>query len=102
MCEQQKNKPHVHAELIKAWADGAIIERYDCYKSCWYACSPLWERDATYRIQPPKKSPGQIAFEGYYGITAYQPKYGWDTIGQDRRDCWEVAAQAVIDSLKQG
>lgn len=99
MCEQQKNKPHVHAELIKAWADGAIIERYNPYKQCWYVCYPLWEPDEAFRIQPPKKSPGQIAEEAYYKAACCTP--GWQHLPADLKKYWEAAAQAVIDSLKQ-
>lgn len=99
MCEQQKNKPHVHAELIKAWADGAIIERYNHCKKCWYVCYPLWEPDEAFRIQPPKKSPGQIASEAYYA--ACRSEILWSTLSTGYQQYWEVAAQAVIDSLKQ-
>ena len=42
---------HKHAELIKAWADGAVIE---CEVSAgWYTCSsPTWSEDYEYRIKP--------------------------------------------------
>lgn len=43
---------HVHAELIKAWADGVKIE----YKSCsgiWNVVdNPTWNYDIEYRIKP--------------------------------------------------
>jgi hypothetical protein len=47
------NKPHKHAELIKAWADGAEIEsRYDSTFP-WRVCSPpQWYNDQEYRIKP--------------------------------------------------
>ncbi len=51
-------KPHKHAELIKAWADGAEIE----YKSP-YGWSPIegrnpsWLDNSEYRIKPEKKQP---------------------------------------------
>lgn len=98
MCEQQKNKPHVHAELIKAWADGAIIERL--LAAGWTVCSnPQWDQNATYRIQPPKKSPGQVAFEAYAGY--YESDSRWEDITPKCWSAWETVAQAVIDSLKQ-
>lgn len=42
-----------HAELIKAWADGAEIE-YRCPDmECWYpAKTPTWDPKTEYRIKP--------------------------------------------------
>lgn len=48
-------KPHKHAELIKAWADGAEIETWDC--GHWYLNkNPDWS-DSRYehRIKPEPK-----------------------------------------------
>ena len=51
------NPPHKHAELIKAWADGAEIE-YNCRNKeqpKWIASkSPMWSVTAEYRIKPQK------------------------------------------------
>ena len=47
-------KPHKHAELIKAWADGAIIQYYS-HDDEWFDVirnSPAWEEDQKYRINP--------------------------------------------------
>jgi hypothetical protein len=50
------NKPHKHAALIKAWADGAKIE----YKSIGFnntwkpTTTPLWGENDEYRIKPHK------------------------------------------------
>lgn len=52
------NKPHVHAELIKAWADGAEIEYL--YKDQWYPApsnSPTWSQGIQYRIKPERVFP---------------------------------------------
>jgi hypothetical protein len=47
-------KPHKHAELIKAWADGAEIECRDC--RVWYhAKDPRWQEDMEYRIKLEQK-----------------------------------------------
>jgi hypothetical protein len=44
-------KPHKHAELIKAWADGAEIE-YRHWGSEWKtAKSPTWDEKWEYRIK---------------------------------------------------
>ena len=48
-------KPHKHAELIKAWADGAEIE---CLEDCnsWIPVTkPIWREDWVYRIKPEPK-----------------------------------------------
>ena len=45
-------KPHVHAELIKQWADGAEIEYYSTIDNCWWFCaSPDWTPNTRYRIK---------------------------------------------------
>lgn len=45
------NKPHKHAELIKAWADGAEIQFFD---KNWMDCvgNPNWNEWVEYRIKP--------------------------------------------------
>ena len=61
------NKPHKHAELIKAWAEGAEIEeRYQTTEttfSPWYYFDGAWmEEDGwEYRIKPEPK-PDAIRF----------------------------------------
>ena len=45
--------PHKHAELIKAWADGAEIEVKDT--GIWHTIKmPMWDGD-NYRIKPEPK-----------------------------------------------
>lgn len=47
-------KPHVHAELIKAWADGAEIQLLDSFGT-WINSQdnrPVWNTDTVYRIKP--------------------------------------------------
>jgi hypothetical protein len=44
--------PHKHAELIKAWADGAEIQ-YKNYSDAWEDTpNPSWMVDVEYRIKP--------------------------------------------------
>lgn len=54
--------PHKHAELIKAWADGAEIQWFNSIeKSWWDIKNPMWSSKTQYRIKPePKKA--QIRF----------------------------------------
>jgi hypothetical protein len=59
------NKQHKHAELIKAWADGAIIQ-YWRKTYGWEDCifnDPCWHIEAEYRIKPESK-PDHV----YYGV----------------------------------
>lgn len=50
------NKPHKHADLIKAWADGAEIEYFNSGYSKWVLCAlPNWGGIGDYRIKPEPK-----------------------------------------------
>jgi hypothetical protein len=44
-------KPHKHAELIKAWADGAVIEHKNSEFSWEVVDNPTWSPDNTYRLK---------------------------------------------------
>jgi len=50
-------KPHKHAELIKAWADGAQIQCFDCNHDGWKDLGEyfVWANDYQYRIKPEPK-----------------------------------------------
>ena len=49
-------KPHKHAELIKAWADGAEIQVFDeIGQSWWDIPNPDWYDNRHYRIKPEPK-----------------------------------------------
>ena len=49
------NKPHKHAELIKAWADGAEIE-FKGYSRKWEDVErPVWSEWDEYRLKPAPK-----------------------------------------------
>ena len=46
-------KPHKHAEIIKAWADGAEIEFFDKIAEEWLETSaPYWSENNEYRVKP--------------------------------------------------
>ena len=47
-------KPHKHAELIKAWADGAEIQVKND-DGVWRDAEPLWCDYKEYRIKPAEK-----------------------------------------------
>ena len=50
-------KPHKHAELIKAWADGAEIEYFSKTSKEWVNCTenPYWDGTFDFRIKPEPK-----------------------------------------------
>ena len=55
----QKSSPkrHKHADLIHAWAEGAIIQ-FKASDGTWENClhnEPLWRSDVCYRIEPAAK-----------------------------------------------
>lgn len=54
---KKMNKPHVHAKVIKAWADGAKIQLYSEGERGWEdIVDPTWLSSLKYRIKPePKK-----------------------------------------------
>lgn len=47
-------KPHVHADIIKAWADGYVIQFFDEVYGQWRAVSPRvspwWDPEISYRV----------------------------------------------------
>ena len=59
-------KPHKHAELIKAWADGAKIQYYCPGKNKWIDSSrPDWWNNIEYRIKPELK-PDVVEYMGFH------------------------------------
>ncbi len=50
---KQKPTPHIHSEIIKAWADGAVIQYWDGNSNKWItAPNPLWGVGNIYRVKP--------------------------------------------------
>jgi len=44
---------HPHAELIKAWAEGALVETFSKrYKRWVVAAKPTWDANTQYRVKP--------------------------------------------------
>jgi len=65
-------KPHKHAELIHAWADGAQIEA-KCNGKWEYMKRPSWFEDHQYRIKPEEKQP-VVRWQW-----AYKTRAGWQS-----------------------
>lgn len=94
------NKPHKHAEVIKAWADGAIIQWKHGPKDKWHTASgPFvkleWFIESEYRVNPELKDPGVVCRDAFY--KAINPK----CIPNSRESKeWTAAAMAVIEAYK--
>lgn len=65
-------KPHEHADLIKAWADGAEIEYYVNAYNEWRLLTdtPGWHVGHKYRVKPEP-----VIVEKYHGILADKSCY---------------------------
>ena len=76
--------PHKHAELIKAWANGAKIEWYDEYHSQYFNCTnPNWRDNTEYRIKPKWEKRQEVPlFYERYDCYIPQKVHDFDTIHQ--------------------
>lgn len=74
------SKPHKHAELIKAWADGAEIEYWSWIDKRWFPKDDdsRWLNTGEYRIKP-KPKPDVVR----YAETGTQAIYRVDRKGGD-------------------
>ena len=71
---------HKHAELIKAWADGAEIQRL--HLGQWFDCkSPSWAEYYEYRIKP------ELSDLEKYGVE----------VG----DVWELSSSGVLVTARK-
>jgi hypothetical protein len=65
----KKPVPHKHAEVIKAWADGAKIQCKNPTFNYWRdVASPSWSTACDYRIKPEPKP--DVIVEGTLGLDA--------------------------------
>lgn len=76
-------QPHKHAELIKAWADGAVIQFLG--RNSWYDCKyncPSWDVTTEYRIKPdPKPDVVRYASVGINSSSDFTAeKTQWDNL----------------------
>lgn len=78
------SKPHKHAELIKAWADGATIEYWDSHGGAWVPATdnnPAWSVFQLYRIKPDPYKPYADALAAGKSVDArpkgLPPGAGW-------------------------
>jgi len=93
-------KPRKHAELIKAWADGAEIE-VQLPSGVWCVChDPYWGENSIYRIKTEPK-PDFV----YYGVLDEPARGGYTlgscfTIEQHGRDQLKLTFDGGTGKLK--
>jgi len=46
------------------------------------------------------RSPGQIAYETYWGVTDDDPPQSWDDLDEDARMVWDDVAAAVLETAE--
>lgn len=101
-----KNKPHKHAELIKAWADGAKIQYWNESRHEWVdKGDPCWYEWCEYRVKPsnepwkPKKGEKyyylMISYSGFELYSTTCGKYNGDKIGIEMGNCFRTREEAV-------
>ena len=120
--ETTKPKPHPHADLIKAWVDGAHIQYFDEKRNVWDDCllnAPTWGKDIKYRIKPeetsnepwkPKLKDKYFILDLFAGEIRVKYYIWYDTTVDNalyrNHNCFrteeeaEAAIPRVIDSLK--
>lgn len=82
LAKTNMKKPHKHAELIKAWADGAEIEYKSSDDEGWvFTSKPVWSLTCQYRIKPEVK-PDIVR----YGVTFLDSSGSTKTIWYDIND----------------
>jgi hypothetical protein len=81
-------KPHKHAAVIKAWADGAEIQWKTPHDSAWHDSSapaiPFWYEDWQYRVKPPvlryKRYLVHFANSDYWRVWTHNERTSGDPI----------------------
>lgn len=72
---QTKAQPRKHAEVIKAWADGAEIQiKYSDEPNKWHACAnPTWDEHHEYRVktEPKPDYANYITVNNEYGVRRF-------------------------------
>jgi hypothetical protein len=75
---------HIHADLIKAWADGAEIEVISTAGDWVIASHPGWSAMAFYRIKPqPPKEPDYATIVKNGFICNYNSTTKWKAAASD-------------------
>ena len=89
-----KKVPHVHAELIKAWADGTSIQRYNNTLQQWKDCNDLlldWNPCTKYRVKPEPK-PDVVL----YAMIEAVPEFGHAKIRSVHADVHKIKSDTCM------
>jgi hypothetical protein len=94
VCKGPKGPvPRKHAEVIKAWADGATIQM-EAEPGRWIDClKPAWFSYGSYRIKPTPKPLGEVA------STAYSDARSRGIV--ESTALWAHVSQAVVKAYKE-
>lgn len=91
------NKPHVHAELIKQWADGAEIQYFHSSMAQWLNFNSdeviQWLPHMEYRIKP---EPPKYPLSKMTGADLYEAWFSVDVIGSSSGENMAAIANAAI------
>ena len=93
-------QPHVHSELIKAWADGHKIEVYDqIYSQNWVIEEqPQWSIHSQYRICDPLREIKE-AYENGFTIEQYNFETGKVVLSYNLEEYKEYLKRNTIEGL---
>lgn len=92
-------KPRKHAEIIKAWADGAVIQ-YREHNGSWSDVrrnNPCWGDDDEYRIKPDKQDYPRttLTSEEFTKITMHH-------FSGSLEACIAIANAAIAQAIEDG
>lgn len=101
------NKPHKHAEVIKAWADGEDIQKMSADGVWREVVEPEFQLDREYRVKPDE--PGKVAKQEYAypasqisGIELHQIYMITSPGNTGREDFVAVANAALCNAIDIG
>lgn len=87
--------PHKHADVIKAWADGAKIQFRSYDNEQWENVrAPVWSEHKQYRVKPEKKSPGQLLYQARGYVQ-------WELENTTTKGCYEFWADKFLNAMKE-
>ena len=92
-------KPHKHAELIKAWADGAEIQAKLEDGSWGDALNPCWFNHSEYRIKPEPK-PDVVRYLNQLNHETYKPHKWEEDDYQITKNCIVITFDGETGELK--
>jgi hypothetical protein len=102
------NKPRKHAEVIKAWADGAKIEyrnKGTDYKWTEIPRHPAWSDETEYRVKPKAESSmtGVEAYVFYIKQWGHLPAdYVSPTVSKAFKALVDEAVRRYVEESQQG